>query len=156
MSYGQPCRRMTGEPLAGPASAYPTFRSPASICFSELNDVFVPGLIGLILPDCASAGPSRASSAAAIVRAAVPRRRRRSWLICSDILPFSLIGFKASKRSASADVCEGLDDFIRGHDCTRVVRDIDVESSVHLPIRVVRGRVADDRDLVAELSGIAN
>ena len=40
---------MTGGPLAGPASAYPTFRRPASICFSEPNDVFVPGLIGLIL-----------------------------------------------------------------------------------------------------------
>jgi hypothetical protein len=30
-------------PAAGPASTYPTFRRPASICFSEVNDVFVPG-----------------------------------------------------------------------------------------------------------------
>src|SRR6266705_1260078 len=86
MSYGQPCRRMTGGPLAGPASAYPTFRSPASICFSEANDVFVPGLIGLILTGCASAEPSIASSAAATVSTAVPKRRRRSWLIFSAIL----------------------------------------------------------------------
>src|SRR6266404_4352331 len=86
MSYGQPCRRITGGPLAGPASAYPTFRSPASICFSELNDVFVPGLIELILRDCASADPIVASSAAARVSTAVPKRRRRSWFICSAIL----------------------------------------------------------------------
>src|ERR1700693_5808716 len=86
MSYGQPCRRMTGGPLAGPASAYPTFRSPASICFRGANDVFVPGLIGPILPDCAPAAPTMASSAAATVRTAAPKRRRRSWLISSDIL----------------------------------------------------------------------
>ena len=36
---------MTAGPLAGPASAYPTFRTPASICFSGANEVFVPGLI---------------------------------------------------------------------------------------------------------------
>src|SRR5260221_13910172 len=83
MSYGQPCRRMTGEPLAGPASAYPTLRTPASICFSELNDVFVPGLIGLILVACASADPIMPNSAAAIVMAAVPRKRRRQRLISS-------------------------------------------------------------------------
>src|SRR5204863_9362602 len=77
---------MTGGPLAGPASAYPTFRTPASICFNEPNDVFVPGLIGFILRDCAYADPIVASSAAARVRTAVPRRRRRPWLICSAIL----------------------------------------------------------------------
>src|SRR6266852_2843689 len=76
---------MTAGPLAGPASAYPTFRTPASICFNELNDVFVPGLIGFILVDCASAEPIMSSSAAAMVRTAVPKRRRRSWLISSDI-----------------------------------------------------------------------
>ncbi len=41
--YGQPCRQSTGRPSAGPASAYPTFSTPASICFIELNDVCVPG-----------------------------------------------------------------------------------------------------------------
>ena len=35
---------MTAGPSAGPASAYPTFSTPASICFSGPNDVFVPGL----------------------------------------------------------------------------------------------------------------
>src|SRR5437016_791481 len=35
---------MTAGPSLGPASAYPTFRTPASICFSEPKDVFVPGL----------------------------------------------------------------------------------------------------------------
>src|SRR5207248_4329804 len=124
---------MTGGPLAGPASAYPTFRSPASICFSEANDVFVPGLIGLILGDCASAESIVASTDAARVRSAAPKRRRRSRLIASDILRLSFIGFKASKRSASADVCEDLDDFIRGQDSARVARNIVVAfpSAVH-------------------------
>ena len=36
---------MTGSPLAGPASAYPTLSTPASICLIAPNDVFVPGLI---------------------------------------------------------------------------------------------------------------
>src|SRR5919204_2781484 len=43
MSYGQPWRRMTAGPSAGPASAYPTFRRPASIGFREPKDVGVPG-----------------------------------------------------------------------------------------------------------------
>src|SRR5216684_1962612 len=37
-----------------------------------------------------------------------------------------------------------------------VVRDIDVESGVHLLIRVIRRRIFYHRDLVAELSGKAN
>src|SRR5579872_5042110 len=45
MSYGQPCRRMTGRPEAGPASAYPIFRTPASICFTGPKDA--------LSPDCA-------------------------------------------------------------------------------------------------------
>src|SRR5580698_7948309 len=36
---------MATGPSLGPTSAYPTFRTPALICRSELNDVFVPGLI---------------------------------------------------------------------------------------------------------------
>ncbi len=46
-----------GGPLAGPASAYPTLSRPASICFIEAKDVFVPGLIAgnFRLPDCAFA-----------------------------------------------------------------------------------------------------
>src|SRR6202790_5357131 len=81
---------MTAGPSAGPASAYPTLRRPASICFSGPNDVFVPGLIGFILLDCAPAEPIMASSAAAMVRTAVPKRRRRSWSISSDILSLHL------------------------------------------------------------------
>src|SRR4051794_802125 len=34
MSYGQPWRRTTAPPCAGPSSAYPTFRAPAPICFT--------------------------------------------------------------------------------------------------------------------------
>jgi hypothetical protein len=37
---------MTGGPVAGPASAYPIFRTPASICFSAPNDVFAPAPAG--------------------------------------------------------------------------------------------------------------
>src|ERR1700731_3711931 len=85
---------MTAGPLAGPASAYPTFRTPGSTCFSGLNDVLVPGLIGFSLPDCASAEPIMAKSAAAMVRAAVPKRRRRSWLVRSTIF-LSQIGSDA-------------------------------------------------------------
>src|SRR6266581_321395 len=100
MSYGQPCRRITGGPFAGPSSAYPMFRTPASICFSDLNAVFVPGLIGLILGDCASAEPIVASSDAASVRTAAPKRRRRSRLISSDIA--SLLSWsQASERYSS-------------------------------------------------------
>src|SRR5262249_39045975 len=49
-----------------------------------------------------------------------------------------------------------VDDCICGHNGTGVVRDIDVEGSVHLFIRVARGRVFYHRDLVAKLSPITN
>src|SRR4029077_13543417 len=49
-----------------------------------------------------------------------------------------------------------VDDLSRGHNGTGVVWDIDVESGVHLLIRVIRGRVFYHRDLVAKLSGKAN
>src|SRR5215471_18062640 len=49
-----------------------------------------------------------------------------------------------------------VDDFICGQNGTGVVRDIDVEGSVHLFIRVARGRVFYHRDLVAKLSPITN
>jgi hypothetical protein len=48
--------------------AHPTFRTPASICFTEPNDMFAPGLIviasaGFTLLDCAFAEPIMTSSA---------------------------------------------------------------------------------------------
>src|SRR6478735_7596848 len=78
---------MTTGPSAGPASAYPTLRTPALICFNGPNEVFVPGLIagapaGL---DCAAAEPVIANGAAASAMAAVLMRRRRSMSICWDI-----------------------------------------------------------------------
>src|SRR4030095_5261037 len=87
---------MTGGPWAGPASAYPTLRRPASICFSEPNDVFgliVGTLAGFALPDCAAAEPIIPSWAAAIVVATVPKKRRRSYLVSSDILILSILVF---------------------------------------------------------------
>jgi hypothetical protein len=62
---------------------------------SELNDVFVPGLIGgnslgnspgFVLLDCASAMPIVTSGAAARVMAALNKKPRRLWLIASNIL----------------------------------------------------------------------
>src|SRR5918997_1162743 len=63
---------------------------PASICFSEPNDVFVPGLVvgrpaGSAWPDCGTAESIRPSWMAATVGAIVRKKRRRSWLISSDI-----------------------------------------------------------------------
>src|SRR2546428_563165 len=40
MSYGHPCKRTTVRPLLGPTSAYPTFRTPASICLSAPSALF--------------------------------------------------------------------------------------------------------------------
>ena len=58
--------------------------------------------------------------------------------------------------SLGLDGRDQADDFICGHNGTGVARDIDVESGVHLLIRVIRRRVFYHRDLVAELSGKAN
>src|SRR5271168_580870 len=76
---------MTAGPSAGPASTYPTFRRPASICFSGPNDVFVPGLFVGRSADCASLDmgwwPSEqsapgVSSAAPADSPAIAKRRR--------------------------------------------------------------------------------
>src|SRR5215467_11531968 len=42
MSYGQPCRRITTGPSDGPASTYPTFSAPASICFRGAKELPPP------------------------------------------------------------------------------------------------------------------
>src|ERR1700735_728530 len=91
MSYGQPCRRITAGPLAGPASAYPILRVPASICFSGANEALVSGGValpppGFALLDRASAEPVTISLAAATDIAMAPNSRRRLPLITSDIL----------------------------------------------------------------------
>ena len=49
-----------------------------------------------------------------------------------------------------------VDDLVRDHDGGRVSRNIDVESGMHLLVRVIRRRVAYDGNPVAELSSIAN
>jgi hypothetical protein len=81
---------MTAGPFAGPASAYPTFRTPALICFSGPNDVFVPGLKagepgGSALLDCARADPIIPNWAAAIANAAEFMKPRRRVSILSVI-----------------------------------------------------------------------
>src|SRR5205807_1399417 len=49
-----------------------------------------------------------------------------------------------------------VDDLLCGHDRTGIVREINVESGVHLLIRVIRRCVFYHRDVIAELSGKAN
>src|SRR5580658_8973725 len=94
MSYGQPCRRITAVPLAGPASTYPTFKSPASICLTGPNEV----LDALCTLDCASARPLTPNKKAAMVVMAAKMELREKHrqlflitlvltsLIASDIL----------------------------------------------------------------------
>src|SRR5215467_327915 len=75
MSYGQPWRRKTGFPPAGPISTYPTFRSPASICLSVPNEGVAPG----------AAARTREKGAPAMVRAMAASMRRRYWSADSRI-----------------------------------------------------------------------
>src|SRR5262245_41970200 len=51
---------------------------------------------------------------------------------------------------------ERVDNFICCHNGIGVVRQIDLESGVHLFTRVIRRRVFDHRDLVAKLGGKTN
>src|SRR5262252_9770084 len=56
----------------------------------------------------------------------------------------------------SLERIDRVDDFFCGHNGIGVIWNIDVESGVHLVIRIIRGRVFYHRDLVAKLSGVAN
>src|SRR4029453_11785812 len=90
MSYGQPCRRITGGPLGGPASAYPTFRTPASTCFRGPNEARGSGAppvagVGFIRVDDACAAPAVPSFVATTVATAFARNRRRPHFVSSAI-----------------------------------------------------------------------
>ncbi|GAA1227589.1 hypothetical protein GCM10009608_74560 [Pseudonocardia alaniniphila] len=63
---------MTAGPSAGPASAYPMFRTPASTCFTELNDVCVGGFGGV---GRASAQPVTDAIDADVTAAATAREK---------------------------------------------------------------------------------
>jgi hypothetical protein len=67
-----------------------------------------------------------------------------------------VLNFSSGADSSGLKRRERFDDLSCGYNGTGLVRDIDVESGVHLFIRVIRGRVFYHRDLVAELSGKAN
>ena len=47
-------------------------------------------------------------------------------------------------------------DLLRAYDGTGVVRQVDVERGMHHLVRVIRRRVFNHGDVIAELSGIAN
>src|ERR1700722_804237 len=107
MSYGQPCKRSTVGPLAGPASAYPTLRRPAPICFRGANDVFVPGLVTgrsarITLLDrgrmASAKGAPGASIATPADRPAVAKRRRDIASITNVLLNYLV------RRSAEREV----------------------------------------------------
>src|SRR3954471_2763060 len=73
---------MATGPPGGPSSAYPILSTPASICFNEPKDGIVP-FVDVATPrrivpsDSAFAEPTIATSAAARVIAAMPRKQRR-------------------------------------------------------------------------------
>src|SRR5471032_3026371 len=80
--------------------------APALICLMVLNDaldVAAPATEADCLgPDCARASPVKASSAAAMLMAAVPRKRRRRGLVLSGmcILPLRLATFNDLRHLA--------------------------------------------------------
>jgi len=79
-----------------------------------------------------------------------------SEFVCSGPQPDSCTAAKIKIARVGPNVVpkqlHRVDDFICGHNGTGVVRDIDVESGVHLLIRVIRRGVFCRRDLVAELT----
>src|SRR5215208_341987 len=90
MSYGQPCDKITTGPAGGPASAYPTFKTPASICFITSNDLFDVCFILILLaefifPGLAFAKPIMLSSMEARLKADELKKRRRSYLCSLNI-----------------------------------------------------------------------
>src|SRR5690349_2290100 len=94
------------------------------------------------------------------------RSRESASRICGSSSTTKTMRSRASIESivipasrASGDLrCVGdaLDNFSRADDGTRVVRDVDLESSAHLRVRVTRGRVPHHRYIVSELRGIAD
>src|SRR5215471_7909705 len=101
---------MTTGPLAGPASAYPTLRTPASFCLSGAKDVFVPGLTagtsaGFMF-DCAAAEPFMPNWAAATVMAAVAAAAEVARMLrlvgdedSADIIILSFSSVRASQAN---------------------------------------------------------
>jgi len=49
-----------------------------------------------------------------------------------------------------------IDDLIRGHNGTGVIRDIDVERGVHHRIGIICRRIFHHGDIIAELGGVSN
>src|SRR5262245_14563635 len=91
------------------------------------------------------------------------RRTRRPMLCCLAAPAFGLYlsahGTPAPallRDRRGSERRDRVDDLGCGHNGTRVVRDIDLESGVHLVIRVIRCRIFYHRDLVAKLGCITN
>src|SRR5215831_12301550 len=87
--------------------------------------------------------PSGKQSASASLRAGFRKCLRRAYS-----LPISTIHHVGGR--------DRRNDLTGCHDRTRVVRDIDVEGSMHHLVRVVRRRVLDDGDVITELGCEAN
>jgi hypothetical protein len=107
-----------------PLSNYPLARG--TLPFRAPNDVCVPGCIGdraagVGVRDCACAAPMRPHWAAAIVRAAVPTKRRRSQLRSSDMC-LSPIGYPIGVAACRAG---------NGHRVRHVPRLSDDRSDLH-------------------------
>src|SRR5262245_20844938 len=62
----------------------------------------------------------------------------------------------SSRSSRRLETSNRLDDFHRRHNGPGVIRDVDIERSVHFLIRVIRCCVFHDGHVIAELRGIAN
>src|SRR5438270_4508974 len=94
MSYGQPCSRMTGGPSAGPSSAYPTLRTPASTCLSGAKDM------------CAGEAEAIAELATEVAATANPTVRAKSRrVITRQIVEKS----EWTCKSKSAERCPPVD-----------------------------------------------
>src|SRR6266436_5071122 len=105
MSYGHPCKRITGRPFAGPASAYPTFKRPASTCFNGPNDVFAPDFVEVgravfVFFVCALAELIKPTLAPAAPAAAMPKNRRRLYFAFSDIFVSCLLTYRSDLNAA--------------------------------------------------------
>src|SRR4051794_18236810 len=76
---------MTGEPSTGPASAYPMFRTPASICFSGPNELVVRAPVGAEAAVEPAPDEHAATDATEAVANPVAKARENALLLSTQI-----------------------------------------------------------------------